>query len=64
MKAEKQIIVKIELVGDEVTLFQEILLKMLAVETTISPNVMRMLNDEQLKFLENLEKNIRWITGL
>ncbi len=59
MKAEKQIIVKIELVGDEVTLFQEILLKMLAVETTISPNVMRMLNDEQLKFLENLEKNIR-----
>lgn len=59
MKAEKQTTIKIELEGDEVALFSEILFKVLSVETTISPNVMRMLNEAQVKLLEEIQKAIR-----
>ena len=59
MKAEKQFTINIELEGDEVAQFAEILFKVLAVETAISPNVMRMLNDSQVKLLEEIQKAIR-----
>jgi hypothetical protein len=58
MKAEKQITIKIELEGDEVARFSDILFKILSVETTISPNVIRMLNDSQVKLLEEIQKAI------
>ncbi len=59
MKAEKQSIVRIELKEKEVELFTEILFKILAVEKTISPNVMRMLSDDQVKLLEEIENAIK-----
>lgn len=58
MKAEKQIIFKLELEGEETKLFSEALFKILSVEKTISPNVMRSLNDQEVKLLEEIKNSI------
>lgn len=56
MKAKKHIVIKLELKGNEVSVFQEILMKVLAVDSSVSPTVMSLLHDEQVHLLEKLQR--------
>ena len=54
MKTQKQIIFNLELQGDEVDVFKEALLKIVSVESAITPNVMKILDDKETRLLEEL----------
>ena len=54
MKAQKQVLFNLELQGDEVDIFKEALLKIVNVESAITPTVMKMLDDKETKLLQEL----------
>jgi hypothetical protein len=58
MLIEKKTILKIELVGEEVAIFSEILFKVLAVETALSPNVLKTLSNNEVKLLTDIQQKI------
>ena len=54
MKAQKQVLFNLELQGDEVDIFKEAIEKIVNVESAITPNVMKMLDDKETKLLQEL----------
>jgi hypothetical protein len=58
MKAQKQVLFNLELQGDEVKQFKEALRKFVNVESAISPNVLKVLDDKETKLLNEIYKTI------
>jgi predicted hydrocarbon binding protein len=58
MKAQKQVLFNLELQGDEVKQFKEALRKVVNVESAISPNVLKVLDDKETKLLNEIYKTI------
>lgn len=52
MKSNKKVLFNLELEGDEVEIFNETLIKILNVENTITPHVMKILDDKETRLLE------------
>jgi len=59
MKAQKQVLFNVELQGDEVEIFKEALMKIINIETTTTPNVIKILDNKETKLLEELFKAIK-----
>ncbi|MEC4049316.1 hypothetical protein OX284_007725 [Flavobacterium sp. SUN046] len=58
MKVNKQLVINLELQEDEVQSLKEALQKIINVETSISPAVMKILNEKESKILEELFRSI------
>lgn len=59
MKAQKQVLFSLELQGDEVDTFKETLMKIISVESNTSPNVIKILDENETKLLSEIYKNIK-----
>lgn len=59
MKFSKELIIKIELAGAEVSCFTSVLEKVVNVETTIAPNVMKILDEKEIKLLSEILKSLK-----
>ncbi len=59
MKANKQVLFSLELQGEEVEVFKSLLEKIVNVETAITPNVMKILDEKETKLVETLFKEIK-----
>jgi hypothetical protein len=59
MKAKKQVLFSIELQGDEVNTFKETLMKIISVESNVSPNVIKILNENETQLLSEIYKEIK-----
>jgi hypothetical protein len=58
MKASKQVLFTLELSGDEVEYFKSALMKIVNVESVLSPNVIKILDDKETSLLSEIYKNI------
>lgn len=58
MKAVKQVLFTLELSGDEVESFKSALMKIVNVETVLSPNVIKILDDNETSLLNEIYKSI------
>ena len=58
MKALKQLVFTLELSGDEVESFKSALMKIVNVESVLSPNVIKILDDKETSLLSEIYKNL------